>query len=143
MTSGEPSDSIVVLPFTNVANDPNLEYVVEGLSESLTNALSRVGAVRVIARTTAYNYKGKDADVRTVGRALKVRAIVTGRVSTTGDRLRVQADLLDASSSNRIWGQQYDGAPDDMLRVQEDLARQVSEHLRLDLSEANRQDVVR
>jgi len=100
----EGPDSIVVLPFANTANDPEVSYLADGLPESITDSLSRIQNLRVIARTTAAGYKGTDVDVGKVGRELKVRVAVVGRVSRIGDTIRVQADLIDTAAGTEIWG---------------------------------------
>ncbi|MDQ3149736.1 MAG: tetratricopeptide repeat-containing serine/threonine-protein kinase [Chloroflexota bacterium] len=145
MTSAslEATDSVMVLPFTNVQNDTNVEYLADGLSESLTNTLSHLRTVRVIARTTAFAYKGREIDVRTLGRELNVRIIISGSVSRANGRLRVQADVVDASGGTQLWGKQYEGRTEDILQIQEDVARNVGERLRLDVSDADRRQLTR
>lgn len=119
-------DSIVVMPFDNEGGGPDLEYVAEGLSESLTNALSRLRSVRVIARGTALSFKGKSVDARDAGKRLKVRGVVTGRVSAEGGRFRVQAALIDANEGHQLWGRRYEGGSADLLRIEKELAESVS-----------------
>jgi serine/threonine-protein kinase len=126
-------DSIVVLPFENGGNDPDVSYLSEGLPDSITDALSRVRNVRVIARTTASMYKAP-FDVRRIGRELHVRAVVTGKCSRARSQIRIQADLIDAAAGTELWGQQYEGSPDEVLRIQRDLVEQVSERLRVEMT---------
>jgi serine/threonine protein kinase/tetratricopeptide (TPR) repeat protein len=123
------TDSVVVLPFVNVQNDPELEYLAEGVSESITNALSRLKSVRVVARATAFSHKNSDTDIRKVGHELNARAVVTGRVLRSRDQVRIQADLVDAVAGKQVWGQQYETTLGDILHVQQDVAQNVRQHL--------------
>jgi serine/threonine-protein kinase len=136
--AGDRLLSIAVLPFANVTNDPNLAYLGDGLSESITNAVSRIHNVRVIARTTAFSYKGRQADVRKIAADLNVRAVVSGRVSPSHHQLSVQADLIDGREGTEIWGKQYEGTPDDMLSIEEAIVRELSQNLPI---EANHKEV--
>jgi serine/threonine-protein kinase len=121
--------TVAVLPFESQADASDLEYIADGLSESVTNALSRLQALHVVARSRAFAYKGRSASVQEIGRALGVRTVVTGRVSRAGDRLRVQADLIDVAAGTQLWGQQYEGELGDLLRFQTDVAQEVSRRL--------------
>ncbi len=132
----EARDSIAVLPFANVQQDAALEYMADGLAESITNSLSRFEAVRVVARSTAFGYKGRQPDLRELGKQLGVRALVTGRVSRSGDQLRVQADLVDAGAGTQLWGKQYQGTSDDLLAIHGDIVSNVSERLHVELADA-------
>ncbi|MDQ3818578.1 MAG: tetratricopeptide repeat protein, partial [Acidobacteriota bacterium] len=127
-------DSIAVLPLANVTNDPNLEYLSDGISESLINSLTELQQLRVIARSTAFRYKGRDADPQAVGRELNVRAVLTGRVRQVGDRLNIQVDLVDAQTGAQLWGQEYERKASDLLSVKQAIAREVTDRLRLRLS---------
>jgi serine/threonine protein kinase/tetratricopeptide (TPR) repeat protein len=131
--------SIAVLPFANGTNDPNLDYLGDGLSESITNAVSRIHNVRVIARTTAFSYKGRQADVRKIAADLDVRAVVSGRVSPSHHQLSVLADLIDGREGTEIWGKQYEGASDDMLSIEEAIVRELSQNLPI---EANHKEAI-
>jgi TolB-like protein len=139
----EGTDSVVLLPFENVEKDADLEYVADRLSESITKTLSRLSSVRVIARATAFTYEGKSTDVRRLGQELSVRTIVMGRVSRARDRLRVQAELVDARAGTQMWGQHYEGHSEDLLRIQDDVVRSVSHHLRVDGIGASREQLTR
>jgi eukaryotic-like serine/threonine-protein kinase len=97
-------DSIAVLPLVNTSGDPNTEYLSEGISEALINSLTELQQLRVIARTTAFRYKGKQIDPQAVGRELNVRAVLMGRVRQVGDALYVQVDLVDTSTGAQLWG---------------------------------------
>ena len=128
------SHAIVVLPFENASNDPNAEYLAEGISETLINSLSEVRNLRVIARATAFQYKGKQVDPERIGRELRVRAVVSGRVRQVQDALSIQVDLIDATNGTQLWGQSYDGKLSDALAVKQAIAREVTGKLKLRLS---------
>ncbi len=121
--------SVVVLPFTNLSKDPEMEYVVDGLSESLTNSFSRVPNIRVISRSAALVYKGRSQDPRQIGRELRVDSVVMGRSTFGAGTMRLQTELVDAHSGGQLWGLQYEGTINDALKIQDDIARQVSERL--------------
>ncbi|MDX6612325.1 MAG: eukaryotic-like serine/threonine-protein kinase, partial [Blastocatellia bacterium] len=127
-------DSIVVLPLVNASNDPNTEYLSDGISEALINSLTELQQLRVIARTTAFRYKNKEVDPQTVGRELNVRAVLMGRVRQTGETLNIQVDLVDATTGAQLWGQEYERKVSDLLAVKQTIAREVTERLRLRLS---------
>ena len=126
--------SLVVLPFTNGSADPNSDYLSDGMTESIINSLSQVSKLRVIARTTAFRYKGRDVDPRSAGQELKVQGILTGKVTQQGDSLLVQVELVDAADGTELWGEKYSRKMSDILTVQAEIARQISETLRLRLT---------
>jgi eukaryotic-like serine/threonine-protein kinase len=136
-------DSIAVLPFTNASGDPNAEYLSDGISEALINSLTELQQLRVIARSTAFRYKNKEADPQQVGRELNVRAVLMGRVRQMGDTLNIQVDLVDASTGAQLWGHEYDRKIADVVAVKQTIAREVTERLRLNLSGAEQQRLVR
>src|SRR6201999_3134186 len=102
-STSAPRLSIVVLPFANIGGDPEQDYFVDGVTESLTTDLSRVGGTLVIARNSAFSYKGNAIDIRQVGRELNVRHVVQGSVQRSGNRLRVNVQLVDAESGKHLW----------------------------------------
>ena len=126
--------SIAVLPFENASKDPNAEYLSEGISEALINSLSELQRLRVIARSTAFQYKGKDVDPRRVGRELKVAAVLTGRVRQSQDALSIQVDLVDAVTGAQIWGDRYVRKISDVIAVKQAIAREVTAKLKLKLT---------
>jgi eukaryotic-like serine/threonine-protein kinase len=128
--------SIAVLPFTNTSGDPNMEYLSDGISENLINALSQLPQVKVIARSSAFKYKGKEVDPNEAAKALGVQAIVTGRVVQRGDNLQISAEMVDARQGTQVWGEQYSRKVTDVQAVQEEIARAISEKLRLRLTGA-------
>ncbi|MFN2384720.1 MAG: protein kinase [Thermoanaerobaculia bacterium] len=127
-----PSRSLAVLPFANARGDPQEQYFSDGMSESLINSLSQLPRLRVLARTTSFQYRG--ADPRTAGRELKVEAVVTGTVSGRGNRMVVQADLIDVADGSQLWGRRFDEEVSDVFRVQEGIAQQISASLLEELS---------
>src|SRR5262245_53071124 len=139
--SGGAINSIVVLPFANA--DPNTEYLSDGITESLINSLSQLSQLKVIARTTAFHYKGKDVDPRTLGRDLKVDVALMGKVVQQGDSLIVQVDLVNTSDGAQIWGKHYNSKLPNFFTTQEEIARQISDALRLKLSGAERKQVTK
>lgn len=127
-------NSLAVLPLTNASADPNMEYFSDGITESIINALTRLPKLRVVPRSTVFRYKGQDVDPQAVGRALDVRAVLTGRVLHVGERLVVKAELIDVVNESQLWGEQYNRKPDDIFDVQDEISREISEKLRLQLS---------
>jgi serine/threonine-protein kinase len=127
-------DSIAVLPFANTSNDPNTEYLSDGISEALINSLTELRQLKVIARSTAFRYKGREVDPQAVGRELNVRAVLMGRVRQMGDTLNIQVDLVDAATGAQLWGEEYERKISDVLSIKQALAREVTEKLRLRLS---------
>lgn len=127
-------DSIAVLPLANVSGDPNTEYLSDGISEALINSLTELRQLRVMARATAFRYKGKEVDPQAVGRELNVRAVLTGRVRQVGDALNIQVDLVDTSTGAELWGREYERKLSDVLAVKQDIAREITEKLRFRLS---------
>ena len=136
---GEAIDSIAVLPFANATNDPNAEYLSDGITETLINSLTQLPRLRVTARSTVFRYKGKDADSQKVGNDLRVRAVLSGRLLQQGDTLIVRTELMDVSNGSQLWGGQYSRKASDVFALQEDLSREISEKLRLRLTPEERQ----
>jgi TolB-like protein/Tfp pilus assembly protein PilF/predicted Ser/Thr protein kinase len=134
MGGGETIDSLAVLPFVNGSGDPNTEYLSDGITESLINSLSQLPHLKVMSRDSAFMYKGKNTDARTVGQALGVRAVLKGRVMQRGDDLEISAELVDARDNSHIWGQQYSRKSSDIFALQGDLAKEMTSMLRMRLS---------
>src|SRR5262245_14274062 len=135
----QPADSLAVLPFENAGGNPDMEYLSDGITETLINNLAQLPSLRVIARNTAFLYKGKNPDVRQVGKDLGVRAVLTGRVQRHGDSLLIRAELAETSQGWRLWGDQYDRSMADIFAVQEAVAREIAGHLRIQLSGADQE----
>jgi TolB-like protein/DNA-binding winged helix-turn-helix (wHTH) protein/Flp pilus assembly protein TadD len=132
--SADQIDSIAVLPFENTTGDPNSDYLADGLTESLINSMTDLRRVKVIARTTAFRYKGKQIDPFIVGRDLQVKAVLTGSIRQIGDRMNVQVDLVDTTTGAQLWGDGFDQSASDTLTVKQSIARQITDKLRLRLS---------
>ena len=128
--------SLAVLPLINVSDDPNMEYFSDGVTESIINALSQLPNLRVVARSTVFRYKGQETDPKEVGQQLGVRAVLTGRVRQTGDGLMIAAELIDVTNDTHLWGEHYSRKPADIFAVQEEIAKEISEKLRLKLTPA-------
>ena len=131
---GETIDSVAVLPFVNASGDPNSEYLSDGITESLINSLSQLPHLRVMSRDSAFMYKGKDKDAKTVGQELGVRAVFKGRVMQRGDTLDISAELVDARDDSHIWGQRYDRKLADVFALQDDVAKEMTTALRMRLT---------
>jgi TolB-like protein/Tfp pilus assembly protein PilF len=125
---------LAVLPFVNGNADPNAEYLSDGITESLINSLSRLPNLKVMSRDSAFRYKGKDTDAQTVARELGVRTVLKGRVTQLGGNLAISAELIDATDSSHIWGQQYSRKPADIFALQEKIAKEITKALRLRLT---------
>jgi TolB-like protein/Flp pilus assembly protein TadD len=130
-TSTAPIDSIAVLPFENAAQDPNAEYLSDGITENLINSLSQIPKLRVVPRGRVFRYKGREIDTEKVGRELNVRAVLTGRVVQRGDSLNIQSELVDVAADSQLWGRQYERKFSEIVPVQEEIAKEVSEKLHL------------
>ncbi len=133
-TGGEAINSVAVLPFVNESADPNTEYLADGISDSITNSLARLPRLRVISRNAVLRYKGKQIDQQVVGRELNVGAVLMGRMKQRGDDLTISTELVDVRDNSRLWGEQYTRKLSDILSVQEEIARRISEALRLQLT---------
>jgi len=138
-TTTRTIDSLAVLPFENTQNDPEIDYLGDGIAETLINRLSPLPQLEVMARSTAFRYR-ENVDPRAVGRELGVGAVLTGRIVRRGENLNVQAELVDVESGTQIWGEQYNRAFADIVTVQNEIARQISQALQLQLAE---EDVAR
>ncbi|HYY99487.1 MAG TPA: protein kinase, partial [Pyrinomonadaceae bacterium] len=131
--------SVAVLPFVNANGDPEIEYLSDGISESLINSLSQLPQLKVIARSSSFRYKGKDVDPQEVAKAFGVEATLTGRVKQHGDNLVISIELMDARDRTQIWGEQYNRKLIDLPSLQSEIARDVSEKLHLRLTSTEQQ----
>jgi TolB-like protein len=116
-----PHLSIIVLPFANFSGDPEQDYFVDGVTESLTTDLSRISGSFVIARNSAFSYKGKSIDVRQVGRELNIRYVLEGSVQRSGKQLRVNVQLVDAQTANHLWAERFDRPVADLFDMQDEI----------------------
>src|SRR5207302_1765655 len=100
-------DSLAVLPFVNTTSDPKSDYLSDGVTDSIINSISQLPQVKVMSHSTMFKFKGKSADPQEIGRQLKVRAVLAGRVSELADRLTIQAELVNVADGTQLWGEQY------------------------------------
>ena len=132
--SAEVIDSIAVLPFENASGDPETEYLSDGITESIINALSRLPKLRVIARSVVFRYKGQPLDTQAVGRELKVRAVLAGRVLQRGEMLVIGTELIDTAEQAQLWGERYNRRTAEIFAIEGEIAKKISEGLRFRLS---------
>jgi TolB-like protein len=135
-----PRLSIVVLPFANLSNDPDQDYFADGITDDLTTDLSRISGSFVIARSSAYTYKGKAIEARQVGRELGVRYILEGSVRRSGNRVRVNTQLIDADTDGHLWAERFDSYIGDLFTLQDEITSRIAVELNLELigAEASR-----
>ena len=137
-----PASAIAVLPFVNLSADPDNEYFCDGLSEELTNRLTKVPELRVVAHSSSFSFKGRDTDVREIGRQLGVGSVLEGSVRKSGDRLRISAQLIDTAGGFHVWCEQYDRTLEDIFALQDEISQSVLAALRVELVKAERPPVV-
>jgi serine/threonine protein kinase/tetratricopeptide (TPR) repeat protein len=136
-------DSVAILPFANVSGDPEVEYLSDGITETIISQLARLPHLRVMARSTVFRYKGSIVDPIAVGRELQVGAVVTGRVFHRGDDLVIKAELVDLADGSQLWGERYTRKIADVLAIENEIADRISESLRLKLSGEEKQRLAR
>ena len=129
--SSKGPKSIAVLPFVNRSADPENEYFSDGLAEELINALTHLEGLHVASRTSAFRYKGQDADIRTIGRELDVDTVLEGSVRKSGKRLRITAQLIGAADGYHIWSERYDRDLEDIFEVQDEITATIVESLKI------------
>ncbi|HZZ25878.1 MAG TPA: adenylate/guanylate cyclase domain-containing protein [Roseiarcus sp.] len=139
-----PRLSIVVLPFANIGADPEQEYFVDGVTESLTTDLSRIGGSFVIGRNTAFTYKGKAVDLKQIGRELNVRYVLEGSVQRGGNRMRVNVQLIDVESGSHLWAERFERPVADLFALQDEIVARLANALQVQLvaAEARREERV-
>jgi len=135
--------SIAVLPFVNVASDPNLEYLADGFTETLINNLSQLTGLKVMSRNSSFRYKGRETDAQAIGRELNVQAVLIGRVAERDDLLSISVELVDARDDSHVWGAQYNRQPAEIFALQERIAQEITERLRLKLTRQEQQRLTR
>ncbi len=128
--------SIVVLPFANLSGDPGQDYLVDALTDELTTSLARIRDTFVIARNTAMTFKGKPVDAKAIGKDLGVRYVLEGSVQPSGDRMRVNAQLIDADSGAHLWAEQFDTPRADLLQTQDAIVTHLAHAMDFQLTEA-------
>jgi serine/threonine-protein kinase len=131
-------DSIAVLPLANASNDPNIDYLSDGITDGVINRLSQLPKLKVMARSTVFRFKGRDADPQHVGRELRVRAVLSGRMRQLGERLVISVELVDATDGSQLWGETYNRDLSDIVKLQEELTHDIGEKLRVKLTGAEK-----
>jgi eukaryotic-like serine/threonine-protein kinase len=140
---GPPADSIAVLPFVNVGGNPDMEYLSDGITESLINALSEVPALAVMSRNAVFRYKGPTVDAQAAGRRLNVQVVLTGSVVQRDGALSISTELVDVRNNRHLWGERYNRRVTDILAVQEEISTAISDTLRLRLTGEEKQRFVK
>jgi TolB-like protein/Tfp pilus assembly protein PilF len=135
--------SIAVMPFVNESDNQDLDYLSDGMTESLITSLSQLPNLNVKARSSVFRYKGKATDAKTIGKELNVQAILNGRVVQRGDQLTLSLELIDAQTENVIWSDRYDRRQADLVNLQSEIARDVSSKLKLKLSSVDQQKLAK
>jgi TolB-like protein/tRNA A-37 threonylcarbamoyl transferase component Bud32/Tfp pilus assembly protein PilF len=138
-----PRSSILVLPFENLSPDAENEYFCDGLAEDLISALTRIEALQVVARATAFSFKGERVDVRDLGRRLNVATVLEGSVRKAGNRLRITARLSNVADGYQLWAERFDKGMDDIFAVQDEISLTIAEKLELELLSSDRLNVVK
>ena len=138
-----PRLSIVVLPFANLSNDPEQEYFADGITEDLTTDLSRISGSFVIARNTAFTYKGKAVDAKQIGRELGVRYVLEGSIRRSANQIRINTQLFDAETGAHLWAERFDCESGDLLQIQDDITRRIASGLGAELIEAESKRAMR
>ncbi len=133
--------SIAVLPFVNMSSDPDNEYFTDGIAEEIINALTKVQALHVAARTSAFAFKGKNQDIRKVGEQLGVTTVLEGSVRKAGNRLRVTAQLVNVADGYHLWSERYDRQLDDVFAIQDEISENIVRALRVVLSDKEKRQI--
>ncbi len=142
-SSGRAVDSLAILPLANAGADAEMEYLSDGITESIINSLAQLPQLRVVPRSTVFRYKGQEIDPQQAGQELGVRAVFTGRVMQLGDSLVVKTELIDIANQSQLWGEQYRRQITDIFALQEEISQEISEKLRLQLTGEERQKLVK
>ncbi len=135
--------SIVVLPFTNMSSDPENEFFADGITEEIINALAQIEDLRVVARTSAFSFKGKHVDLRTVGECLNVTTVLEGSIRKSGSRLRIMAQLINVADGYHLWSERYDRELRDIFEVQDEIAKTIADRLKVRLGSAIQKPLVK
>jgi len=141
--AGSPHKTIAVLPFSNLSADPDNEYFSDGITEEITNALTKIRSMRVASRTSAFVHKGSDLDVREIGLTLGVDHVLEGSVRREGDRIRLTAQLVTVEDGCHLWSDRYDRELQDVFAIQDELSQSIVQALRVALSEEEREAMSR
>jgi TolB-like protein/tRNA A-37 threonylcarbamoyl transferase component Bud32/Tfp pilus assembly protein PilF len=135
--------SIVVLPFLNMSADPEQEYFCDGITEEIINALTNIGNLQVIARTSAFYFKGKDLKIQDIGKELNVETVLEGSVRKSGNRLRITAQLINVENDYHIWSERYDREMEDIFEIQDEISLNIAETLKIKLLKKEKEAVIK
>jgi serine/threonine protein kinase len=135
--------SIAVLPFVNMSADPENEFFSDGLSEALINSLTKIKDFKVVARTSAFSFKGKDVDIREIGKKLDVNKVLEGSVQKAGNRLRITAQLINVSDGYHLWSERFDRNMDDVFAIQDEISLAIVDNLKLKLLEGEKTRLIK
>ncbi|HVO74280.1 MAG TPA: protein kinase [Ignavibacteriaceae bacterium] len=138
-----PSQSIAVLPFVNMSADPEQEYFCDGLTEELINRLSKITDLRVVARTSAFTFKGGSYDVRKMGRKLDVRTVLEGSIRKSGNQLRITAQLINVMDGYHLWSDRYDKELKDIFKIQDEISLAIVDILKIRLFEVEKEKIIK
>ena len=136
-------DSIAVLPLANATNDPHNEYLTDGITEGIINRLSQLPKLKVMARSTVFRYRNRDADALAIGRELRVRAVLTGVVKQLGERVQITVELVDSTDGSQLWGETYSRALADLMKLPDEMSSEIAEKLRVRLTGAEKKKLRR
>ena len=132
--ASETTGSIAILPFANTSGNPDVDYLGDGITESLINTLSQIPNLSVMSRNAVFRFKGRETDAQAAGQTLKVQAVLTGRVVQRGDDLSISVELIDVRNNSQLWGESYNKKRRDLLAIQEEISTEISEKLRFRLT---------
>jgi serine/threonine protein kinase/tetratricopeptide (TPR) repeat protein len=138
-----PISSIAILPFVNESNDPNADYLSDGITESITNSLSQLPELKVMSRNAAFRFKSTTQDPQETGKSLNVGAVLTGRLVKLGDQVIIKTELIKVADGSQIWGDEYQTKLADILSVQDEVSRKISESLRVRLTGEEQQKLAK
>ena len=141
--ANEARSSIAVLPFTNLSGDASRDYFSDGMSEELLNLLARIPGLKVASRTSSFAYKGRNVDIREVGRELGVETVLEGSVRQAGEEVRITAQLIDAETGFHLWSETYERRLEDIFQVQDEIAAAIVDRLRIELAPQEQKLAVR
>ena len=141
--AGVTQDSIAVLPFINMSADAENEFLADGITEEIINALAQLPQLHVVARSSAFSFKGKHVDLRTVGEQLNVRTVLEGSVRRAGNHLRITAQLVNAADGYHLWSERYDRELKDIFEIQDEIARSIAGKLKITLAGGRQQQLVK
>ena len=138
-----PEKSIAVLPFVNMSNDPEQEYFSDGMAEEIINSLAHIKDLKIAGRTSSAQFKGKNIDLRDVGKKLGVGNVLEGSIRKQGNRIRITAQLINVEDGFHLWSEKYDRNMDDIFAIQDEIALAITEQLKITLLEKDREIITK